>query len=207
MIEVEEFVRQYFIDNGIPLKLKYGQSTVIMAVYGAKIAKCCNDTPGRFAKRWFPSKPKMIRIYTYILSLNNLKYCKVCDRILNKSMFHKLKTQSDGLRSRCKNCQKKYTKTYNQYPKTKLLNKIKSANRRATIINRTPVWADEEKIKEIYLKCPGGYHVDHIIPLQGEYISGLHIETNLQYITKRDNSRKGNKWPFNDYLDPIIIPE
>jgi hypothetical protein len=58
----------------------------------------------------------------------------------------------------------------------------------------TPSWANLDKIKEIYYKCPVGYQVDHIIPLQGKLVSGLHIETNLQYLTCEDNNRKSNKY-------------
>lgn len=59
---------------------------------------------------------------------------------------------------------------------------------------RTPFWADTDKIKEVYLNCPKGYHVDHIIPLHGKIVSGLHVYNNLQYLTKEENSRKGNKF-------------
>jgi hypothetical protein len=37
-------------------------------------------------------------------------------------------------------------------------------------------------IKEFYSKCPIGYEVDHIIPLNGKNVSGLHTITNLQYL-------------------------
>ena len=50
-----------------------------------------------------------------------------------------------------------------------------------------------EKIKEIYQNRKKGYHVDHIIPLQGENVSGLHVENNLQYLTTKQNLSKGNK--------------
>lgn len=55
------------------------------------------------------------------------------------------------------------------------------------------MWADWDKIEEIYINCPEGYQVDHIIPLQSRYVCGLHTEDNLQYLTIEDNRRKSNK--------------
>ena len=66
---------------------------------------------------------------------------------------------------------------------------------------RTPKWADTEWIKRIYRICAeitkatGVKHeVDHEIPLQGEYVSGLHVPDNLRITTKTENLKKGNKW-------------
>jgi len=67
--------------------------------------------------------------------------------------------------------------------------------RRAAKIQRTPAWADLEKIKQIYLLAAElGMTVDHIIPLQGELVSGLHVHINLQLLTSSENSAKGNKF-------------
>jgi hypothetical protein len=55
-----------------------------------------------------------------------------------------------------------------------------------------PKWADMSKIREFYRNCPDGYHVDHIIPLRGETVSGLHVEENLQYLPALDNIKKSN---------------
>lgn len=67
------------------------------------------------------------------------------------------------------------------------------AKRRAAVLKATPAWANLQKIKQFYLNCPKGLQVDHIVPLQGKTVSGLHVENNLQYLTPRENQEKGNK--------------
>ena len=69
-----------------------------------------------------------------------------------------------------------------------------TAKRRAAKLQRTPSWSDELVITMIYEDCPDGYQVDHIIPLQGEHVSGLHVAWNLQYLTPEENLSKGNKF-------------
>ena len=58
--------------------------------------------------------------------------------------------------------------------------------------NRVPIWSETEAIKQFYLDCPEGYQVDHIIPLQGTLVSGLHVLGNLQYLTVSENRSKSN---------------
>lgn len=71
------------------------------------------------------------------------------------------------------------------------------ARRRAAKLNRTTKWVSiQEKrlIAEFYSKCPVGYEVDHIIPLQGKLVSGLHVLINLQYLPVLENRAKGNRF-------------
>lgn len=68
------------------------------------------------------------------------------------------------------------------------------AARRAAELNRTPPWADTDAIKQFYANCPTDYHVDHIIPLRGKLVSGLHVIENLQYLPAKENCAKGNKF-------------
>ncbi len=73
-----------------------------------------------------------------------------------------------------------------------------TAKRRADTILRTPIWASLDEIRKIYENCPEGYHVDHIIPLRGKHVSGLHVETNLQYLPAIENMKKSNHYSLGE---------
>lgn len=79
-----------------------------------------------------------------------------------------------------------------------------NAFRHAEKLKRTPLWLTEnekDQIKAIYAearrltKTTGmPHHVDHILPLQGELVSGLHVPNNLQILTETENCSKNNKY-------------
>jgi 5-methylcytosine-specific restriction endonuclease McrA len=63
-------------------------------------------------------------------------------------------------------------------------------------IQRTPKWltlADKQRISQVYEECPSGQEVDHIVPLNGRTVCGLHVPWNLQYLSKQENTSKSNK--------------
>jgi hypothetical protein len=71
----------------------------------------------------------------------------------------------------------------------------------AAKLNRTPVWANHDWIRHAYevaadmtAKMGEPFHVDHIIPLQGKTVSGLHVYENLQVLPGVENLRKSNKF-------------
>lgn len=78
------------------------------------------------------------------------------------------------------------------------------SKREATKLNATPKWLTDEdflRIKCFYLlasfltkKFGIMIHVDHIIPLQGKSVRGLHVPWNLQLLLATDNIKKGNRY-------------
>lgn len=79
----------------------------------------------------------------------------------------------------------------------------KNTERRLLQERATPPWVDLDLIREFYdlaarTEALTGerYHVDHIVPLNGKTVSGLHNQFNLQILPWRDNLSKGNRhWP------------
>jgi hypothetical protein len=72
----------------------------------------------------------------------------------------------------------------------------RNARRRAILHERTPAWLSPEQIawmQSFYERTPVGHHVDHIVPLKGKDVSGLHVPWNLQYLSADENRRKYNK--------------
>ena len=77
----------------------------------------------------------------------------------------------------------------------------KDASRRAYKLRAKTKWGQEgvrafyKKAKELQQQNPGvKYHVDHIIPLVGDGVCGLHNQFNLQILTALQNWKKGSKW-------------
>lgn len=74
-----------------------------------------------------------------------------------------------------------------------------AAKRHAAKLRATPPWADHEAIAAVYteqqwfLDLGVDCHVDHIIPLQGKTVCGLHVHWNLRVILAGDNLQKSNR--------------
>ena len=75
------------------------------------------------------------------------------------------------------------------------------ANRRANAALATPPWVDWKAIDKVYYlakkltrKTGIEHQVDHIVPLNGETVCGLHVHYNLQVLTKAENIAKSNKF-------------
>ena len=118
-------------------------------------------------------------------------YAKYKEKILQKCKAYRAAKKAEL---------SEYFKIYKQTNK-ELVNAV-NAKRRASKLNRTPAWLTPDDlwiIKEIYslakarTKLHGFvWHVDHIYPLKGKLVSGLHVPFNLQVIPATENLRKSN---------------
>lgn len=81
--------------------------------------------------------------------------------------------------------------------------RINEANRRARLLQATPPWFNEHDERILndsveqaqHMECIIGepIHVDHIIPLNGERVCGLHYHKNWQILPRSENCRKNNR--------------
>ncbi len=79
-----------------------------------------------------------------------------------------------------------------------------NAKRRAAKLNATPCWLTKEQLleiqwyydtaKELQWLSEEPLEVDHVVPLQGKDVSGLHVPWNLQILPESLNCSKGNKY-------------
>lgn len=87
----------------------------------------------------------------------------------------------------------RYERTKYQRHYAKIVQRVRL--REMALQQRTPTWANREAIDAIYAEAQRmNMTVDHIVPLRGKTVSGLHVENNLQLLTHEQNARKGNRF-------------
>lgn len=87
----------------------------------------------------------------------------------------------------------------------------KNKVRRLGVSDRTPTWRNSEVIEGVYklrraLSEVGHkpYQVDHIVPLHGRNVSGLHVAANLRIIEAQDNNIKNNHFCTDTHVHTVI---
>lgn len=137
--------------------------------------------------------------------------CKVCEAIAKNQRYLKNKESHLIKVKEWREANKELSYSYNNKWKKENNEKYKdilkdwekrnkhkrrsySAKRRVSQLQASlnyNVYKDE--IEFIYLNCPEGMEVDHIVPLQGKNVRGLHVPWNLQYLSIFENRSKKNK--------------
>lgn len=137
-------------------------------------------------------------------------WCKQCKKKKDKLYYEANKESILARNEKAKKliCSKKLME-YRRKWKSKNFEKVNSdgMKRYARKTNQTPAWlgkADYAEIDGFYLFCKvfNSYktvrddklQVDHIVPIRGKKVSGMHVPWNLQVITSRDNVQKSSKF-------------
>lgn len=145
-----------------------------------------------------------------------LRKCNVCFILKPLLDFYKSAATQDGHCYTCKVCSKLRVKNWqskNSDRVNKNSRKYRAENRakRAALCRAryskqqiaTPKWltdADWEAMEDFYKTAKDlqwlseeTLHVDHIVPLNGDAFSGLHVPWNLQILPASENIKKSNR--------------
>lgn len=150
-------------------------------------------------KKWVQDNIEKVRFYKKKWEINN----KDIKDFWFKSNPEKLKKYRQKYRSLHKNELNAKNRIYQKKNLGKICAKVRK--RQLAKLQRTPKWLTEKHFKEIqefyilaeelkWLNNGERLEVDHIVPLQGKNVSGLHVPWNLQIIPASMNQSKGNKY-------------
>lgn len=149
-------------------------------------------------------KQELSLLYFYKDSRLKCGYRSKCKECVNK--VHKIYAQKnkDAIQKKALEWRSLHSEHVKEYYKNYKKNNRNrqtalQAKRRACKLNATPSWANLSDIERVYAvadkttKLTGvQHHVDHIIPLQGKNVCGLHVFDNLCIIPAKMNLQKGN---------------
>jgi len=141
----------------------------------------------------------------------SVKQCTKCQQTRNRNEFNKDKYQKDGLKIYCKACDRAYSANWSKNNRAKA--NAKRTRRRVAKLNRMlkwgklhlkpeiDIWYKRAQLATIFMEEL--YEVDHIEPLQGKNVSGLHVPWNLTLLTKKENASKGNRRAKENTTTPV----
>ena len=133
-------------------------------------------------------------------------YCKTCKCLRDRQydFEHKDRVNEAARKRRFADTTREtHLKALRRYrEKNKAIRAKLQMNRKSAKLLRTPLWLTEfDRLKiQCYYQVAAmrtresgqNWHVDHIIPLQGKNVCGLHVPSNLQIIPAIENMRKNN---------------
>ena len=97
-----------------------------------------------------------------------------------------------------------YNKQYREDNKSRIYARNR-ARKHKMLMTQMPIWANKSEMDVVYEQARRKsqiegilYHVDHIIPLNNNLVSGLHIYTNLQVIPAKENIKKSNTFTIDN---------
>jgi len=147
----------------------------------------CMECRAKFLVDWRAKNPKKVKQH------NDTQYANHAKKLSARSRNHYAKN-AEELRLKKQEYQRNNLHIYAK----------NGAKRKAAKIQRTPSWlteidferiGNEYKLAALLTKVTGSsWHVDHIVPLQGKIVSGLHVPSNLRVLPAKENISKSNSF-------------
>jgi hypothetical protein len=149
---------------------------------------CVNCTIERNDKNRVKARIEKKCLVCFKVQTDGNTLCLKCSRKSYKNNY--LKT-TKNICLKCSNSFGPTSRIYCEKHRKISLAYVKAYNKR--VKHATPSWVDRQQLHAIFLNCPKGMSVDHIVPIRNKNVCGLNVPWNLQYLTKSENSQKGNR--------------
>ena len=131
--------------------------------------------------------------------------CSECNKVLSSSWKEQHSVENRSYNTQWQQQNKEKTLHNHKKWRQNNPNKVSSytALRRAAKLQATPKWLTASH--KLHMECKYSlaamlskhtaeqHHVDHIVPLKGKMVCGLHVPWNLRVIPAQENLRKSNK--------------
>jgi len=141
-----------------------------------------------------------------------MSYCKSCNSLKTSTFYARTKTSSKTNVKRGNLTENEYASVWRSENKeatkkardkwaAKNIYKLREKGMRRYVsqTQQTPSWLNKghkAEIEGFYLYCQifKGHQVDHIVPIRGKTVSGMHVPWNLQVLTAEQNRAKSNSF-------------
>lgn len=177
---------------------KWGACKECLKITNAKWKAENAEKVSEYKKEWAERNPEKIK------SIQRENHIKNKEKKKEYQKRNRESIRKNALRYRHRNLEKCRATSSRWQKENPDKSNAQTRKRQAAKLKRTPPWLTKDQVEEIsafYLTAEfmsnatcTPHHVDHIVPLQGRNVSGLHVPWNLQVLTAEENLRKGNSF-------------
>ena len=191
----------------------------------AKRAAWCAANPD-YNKKYYQKNAKALNVKTAAWRVANAEHIKAYSKATYQANAEQMRAKSAAWHKanpqKSRAASAKFRAAYPNYGKEKYrenavqlrakkaqwrkanrsLVNAKTAQRRAAKLRATPSWSEHREIRDVYLEAVYfGMNVDHVVPLIHPLVCGLHVWANLQLLTRKENTAKGNKFDPDTFIN------
>ena len=157
-----------------------------------------------YHREWYQKNKERISKVTKAWRLANPEKVKATKAKANSKRREENCEYSQQYRLNNKDKVSAYNKQYREDNKSRIYARNR-ARKHKMLMTQMPIWANKSDMDVVYEQARRKsqiegilYHVDHIIPLNNNLVSGLHIYTNLQVIPAKENIKKSNTFTIDN---------